>query len=255
VSRPARRARSAAIPRGPRARAAGGAALLAIGLLLGASALRPASLRAEAEEPAAMVRRVLDAPEATASVVLERSDPFGGPPDRERGRVWYIPGQGLRYRVEGRTAQELAANRAADRVTLYRPSEPRLYEAPWARGPLRLRQLVAEPERVVRGAAGAVPETRAVRGVATPGWRLRSGSLGDSLGRVTVWLSRGSAGLPRFVALATDVDTLLVEFRDWSLLAKAKPRDLEIRAPKGTPVSPLDPRDLLDAKGGAGESR
>ncbi|HEU4725065.1 MAG TPA: hypothetical protein VFU59_07180, partial [Candidatus Eisenbacteria bacterium] len=61
------------------------------------------------------LRRVLTSPEATAPVVLERSDPFGGPPERERGRVWYIPGRGLRYQVNGSQGLQLAIDRTADR--------------------------------------------------------------------------------------------------------------------------------------------
>src|SRR5262249_50296449 len=106
------------------------------------------------------VRRVLGAPEATASVALERSDPFGGPPDRERGRVWYTPGRGLRYKADGAHGIQMSLDHEADRMLLYRPAEPRLYRAPWAKAPSKLRRLVAEPERVMNGSFGAEPETR-----------------------------------------------------------------------------------------------
>ncbi len=246
MMRARRRAGTGAIAR------AGGAALA---LLAAATVSSRSAPGGDAVET--MIRRVLEAPQATAAVVLERSDPFGGPPEREQGRVWYIPGRGIRYRSEGKAAQEIAVDRTADRVVLYRPSEPRLYEGPWARAPLRLRQLVAEPEKVLRGASGATREARAIRGTPVEGWRLRSGSLGDSLGRVSVWVSSASSGYPRFVALANEVDTLLVEFRAWSVRREARPSDLDVRAPRGTPVSPLHPRDLLDGAGGggSGESR
>src|SRR5690349_23593585 len=72
------------------------------------------------------LRRVLTAPEAVANVVLERSDPFGGPPERERGQVWYVPGRGLRYRADGSHGIQLGLDREGDRMLLYRPAEPRL---------------------------------------------------------------------------------------------------------------------------------
>jgi len=195
------------------------------------------------------LRRVLSAPEATATVVLERSDPFGGPPERERGQVWYVPGRGLRYRAQGAHGIQLSLDRDGDRMLIYRPAEPKLYSGPWAKAPSKLRRLVAEPERVLNGSLDAKAETREVRGVRRPGWRLRAASLGDSLGRVSAWISvDNGTGLPRFVALGSDVDTLLVEFRGWSLRRSARPGDLVIRAPKGTPEGPLDPRGLLDSR-------
>ncbi len=204
------------------------------------------------------LRRVLTAREATATVTLERSDPFGGPPDRERGRVWYIPGRGLRYRANGTHGLQLALDRAADRMLLYRPAEPKLYQAPWAKAPSKLRRLVAEPERVLHGSLGAEPERRHVRGASRAGWKLRPASLGDSLARVSVWISLDpKSGLPRFVSLGSDVDTLLVEFNSWSFPNRARPGDLDVRVPAGTPEAPLDPRELLDPKDemGSGERR
>ena len=55
----------------------------------------------------AMVRRVFRAPEATARVTIERSDPFGGPPAREQGQIWFLPGRGLRYRSAEKGGQDL----------------------------------------------------------------------------------------------------------------------------------------------------
>jgi hypothetical protein len=215
-----------------------------VALLLGAA---PSE---HAEPLVRALRRVVTAPEATAPVVLERSDPFGGPPERERGRVWYVPGRGLRYRVDGKQGMQLAIDRRAGTMLLYRPSEPTLYEGVWEKAPSKLRRLVAEPERVLDGAARATAERRTIRGRSTSGWRLRSTSLGDSLGRASVWMSLDAkSGLPRFVSAASDVDTLLVEFRNWSLLRRARPADLGIEAPRGTPRAPLDPRELLDRRG------
>ena len=221
------------------------AAVAAIAAAVTALSAIPAIPAAADDVVTAMMRRLLDAPEATASVVLERSDPFGGPPEREEGRVWYIPGRGLRYRAEGETKHEMALDREADRVVLYRPSEPHLYEATWARAPRRLRRLIADPERVLRGAEGAVSEPRDVRGKRHDGWRLREEGLGPSGSRTTVWMTRGASGLPQFVSVANDVDTLLVEFRRWSIRRAARPGDLAVDVPRGTPTSPLDPRDLL----------
>jgi hypothetical protein len=231
-----------------------GRALIATALagtsVIGLFAVAP---RAAGEDDAVTrsLRRVLTVPEAIVSVVLERSDPFGGPPERERGQVWYIPGRGLRYRAEGSRGVQLGLDREGDRMLLYRPAEPRLYHAPWAKAPSKLRRLVAEPERVLSGSLGARAETRMVRGVRRPGWRLRAASLGDSLGRVSAWIALDpGTGLPRYVSLGSDADTLLVEFRGWSLRKSARAGDLAVRTPKGTPEGPLDPRGLLDTGGG-----
>lgn len=221
-----------------------------VGVALAAGAVLAYAAADGDDAVARTLKRVLGAPEATASVVLERSDPFGGPPERERGRVWYIPGRGLRYKADGALGIEMGLDREGDRMLLYRPAEPRIYHAPWAKAPSKLRRLVAEPERVMNGSFGAQPETRAIRGVRRSGWKLRPASLGDSLGRVSAWLSiDASTGLPAFVALGSDVDTLLVEFRGWTLRKSARASDLTIRTPKGTPEGPLDPRGLLDTRG------
>ena len=229
-------------------RAAGPAAVAGVAIAV-IGALTASHAPAEDDAVTRALRRVLTAREATAAVTLERSDPFGGPPDRERGRVWYIPGRGLRYRADGAKGHQLSIDRSADRMWLYRPAEPKLYKAPWSKAPSKLRRLVAEPERVLRGSLGAEAERREVRGATRAGWRLRPASLGDSLARVSAWVFLDpKSGLPRFVSLGSDVDTLLVEFRSWSFPNGARPRDLEVRVPAGTPEAPLDPRDLLDPK-------
>lgn len=224
----------------------------ALGLALAVSAAT--SFAAGEDGPVSrMLRRVLTAPQATANVVLERSDPFGGPPERERGRVWYIPGRGLRYQANGSRGMQLALDRPADRMLLYRPSEPKVYKGNWSKAPSKLRRLVAEPERVLKGSLEAGAERRTVRGASREGWRLKPTSLDDSDARASIWISPDpKSGLPRFVSVASDVDTLLVEFGSWSFPKAARPGDLSVRVPRGTPEGPLDPRELLDTKDGAG---
>ena len=203
----------------------------------------------------AMLRRLVTAPEATSRVVIERSDPFGGAPDRERGRLWYLPGRGLRYRSDRRGGQDLVIDRDRDAFLLYSPSERRLYRAPFARAPLRIRRLIVEPERILEKDLRPVPERRTIHGVARSGYRLRSASLGDSLGEVATWIAADpSSGLPRWIAITSEAESVLVDLEGLGLRKKAKPGDLASSAPKGTPEEPLDPREFL---GGAkrGESR
>jgi hypothetical protein len=200
-----------------------------------------------------IVRRVIDAPEVTGTVVLWRSDPFGGPPERLTGRLWYIPGRGLRYRA-GRESggEDLAIDRAAGTLLLYRASEGIIYRAPWERAPARLRRLVEDPEAVIERNLGVVAERRVIGGAKRSGYRLRRASLGDSLPDVSVWLAGDDrTGFPRWLTIASSEDSLTVEFRDLVARGAARPRDLAIAAPRGTPVEPLDPRELLPG----GESR
>ena len=229
---------------------------LAIGFAAAAAVVTLAASSATSEDGpvARMLRRVLTAPQATANVVLERSDPFGGPPERERGRVWYIPGRGLRYQANGSQGMQLALDRPADRMLVYKPSEPKVYKGNWSKAPSKLRRLVAEPERVLKGSLEAGPQKRLVRGASRVGWSLKPTSLDDSDSRASIWISPDpKSGLPRFVSVASDVDTLLVEFGSWSFPKSARPGDLTVRVPRGTPEGPLDPRELLDMKDGAGE--
>ena len=100
-----------------------------------------------------------------------------------------------------------------------------------------------------------MPERRTVRGVARSGYRLRSASLADSLAEVSTWIAADpTSGLPRWIAVTSDADSVLVELEHLTILKKARPRDVATSAPNGTPEEPLDPRELL---GGAdrGESR
>jgi hypothetical protein len=201
-------------------------------------------------------RRVLASPEARAGMTIERSDPFGGPPSRERGRLWLLPGRGLRYRSSERDGQELVIDRQREVFLLYSPSERTVYRAPYARAPSRLRRLIAEPDRFLSGDLSARAERRRVRGASVDGYRIRSGSLGDSLTEVEVWMAKdGRSGLPRWITISSPTDTVWIEFRDWSLVPRARPADLTLGAPRGTREAPLDPRELLNRGQGSGESR
>lgn len=239
-------------------RAARGIATLAL-LAFSAAAPAPAAgpkTPADPEEAVhAMLRRVVNAPEATARVLIERSDPFGGPPDRERGRLWYLPGRGLRYRSERKGGQEMVIDRERDAFLLYSPTQRLVYRAPFARAPLQIRRLIADPERIVAKDLHSAPERRILRGTPRSGFRLRSASLGDSIGEVSTWIAADpSSGLPRWVAVFSEAESVLVELEGLALLKTARPRDLALSAPRGTPEEPLDPRELLGVPD-RGESR
>jgi len=219
--------------------------------LLGADA----APRDEAVAVAAMIRRVLASPQASARVTIERSDPFGGSPTRERGRMWFLPGRGLRYRSSEKGGQDVVIDRAKDAFLLYSPQEEVLYRGAYGRAPARLRRLIEEPEQEITSKLSPAAERRDVRGTPREGYRLGAAALGEKEGKVSVWVSRESgSGLPRFVSLASDVDTVLVEFREWRFDKKARPADLVSSAPKGIREEPLDPREFLE-RAGPGRSR
>jgi len=203
----------------------------------------------------ASFRRILAAPEAKATMAIERSDPFGGEPSRESGSIWILPGRGLRYKAEPRDGQEIVIDRERELFLMYSPAERTIYRSTYNRAPARLRRLVAEPERFLRSSLNAQPERRLIRGRYQEGYRLRGGSLGDSLPEVSVWMSRDpSTGLPRWVSISSPTDTVSVEFRRWILAPKARAADLALSAPKGTRETPLDMRELLGPKTrGSGE--
>jgi hypothetical protein len=231
--------------------------------ILASSALAPSAVRSASQQPGvdpesavhAILRRVITAPEVTARVWIERSDPFGGPPALERARLWYLPGRGLRYRSERKGGHEMVIDRERDAFLVYSPTERLVYRAPFARSPHQMRQLIAEPERILAKDLRSTPEQRVIGGTPRSGYRLQSASLGDSLGEVSTWIAADpSTGLPRWIAITSEAESVLVELRGLTLLKTARPRDLTLSAPKGTPEEPLDPRELL---GGAnrGESR
>ncbi len=220
-------------------------AAIGAGLLL-AAAVGPTWGADPDEVVHAMLRRVVTAPEVTSRVILERSDPFGGPPDRERGRLWYLPGQGLRYRSEKKNGQDFLIDKAQESFLLYSPSEAVLYRAPFARAPVKLRRLIVEPERILEKELHSTAERRWIHGARREGYRLRSASLGDSLGEVTTWIAADpTTGLPRWIAVDSEAESVLVELEGLTVKRTAKPRDLALSAPPGTREEPLDPRELL----------
>lgn len=237
---------------------AGRGLVAAAGLLAAALAVAPRALLGAGgaeDEVRAAFRKILAAPEARASMAIERSDPFGGEPSRENGSVWILPGRGLRYRSSASGGQEIVIDREREHFLLYSPAERTVYRAPYSRAPARLRRLVAEPEEFLRARLDARAERRAIRGRMRDGYRLRGGSLGDSTPEVSVWMSRdGATGLPRWVSISSPTDTVWIEFRNWTLAARARAADLVLSAPAGTKEEPLDPRELLERGGGTGES-
>jgi len=222
------------------------------------SAAPPAASRRDVdpeEAVHAMLRPMASAPEATARVSIERSDPFGGPPEVERGRLWYLPGRGLRYKSEGKGGHEMVIDRERDAFLVYSPTERLVYRAPFTRSPLQIRRLISDPERILAKDLRSIPERRVIRGAARSGYRLRSASLGDSLGEVSTWIAADpSSGLPRWISIYSEAESVLVELRGLALLKAARPRDLDLSAPKGTPEEPLNPRELLE-RDNRGESR
>ena len=236
---------------------------LAMLALLAVTTIAPSSGRPAAPRPSvdpeeavhAMLRPMATAPEATARVSIERSDPFGGPPDVERGRLWFLPGRGLRYKSERKGGHDMVIDRERDAFLVYSSTERLVYRAPFARSPLQIRRLIADPERILARDLRSTPERRVIHGVPRSGYRLRQASLGDSLGEVSTWIAADpSSGLPRWISIYADADSVLVELRGLTLLKTARPRDLTLSAPKGTPEEPLNPRELLD-RDERGESR
>jgi hypothetical protein len=61
-----------------------------------------------------------------------------------------------------------------------------------------------------------------------------------------VWIAADpSSKLPRWIAFASEAESLLVELRDVTLRKSPRLSDLQLSAPKGTPEEALDPRELL----------
>ena len=199
-----------------------------------------------------MLTRILRAPEFQSRVIITRSDPFGGPPDRSEGKIWFLPGRGLRFHAMAGGGEDIVADKEKGTFAVYRPSEGVLYRADWNRAPARMRQLVLEPEKILDADYRAVRERRRAGGAIRDGYRLHRASLGDSLPSVSVWLAADPAtGLPRWVSAGGDEDSVEVEFRAITVLGKANPRDLDLALPRSVRTEPLDPRDLLPG----GESR
>jgi len=193
-----------------------------------------------------MLARALRAREVTGRVILTRSDPFGGPDERESGQLWYLPGRGIRFRTEARGGEDLVLDHDKQVFLMYRAGEKVLYRAPWDRAPARFRQLVSEPERFLDKDLHAIPERRVIQGIARDGYRVLRTSLGDSLPSVSVWIAPDpTTGLPRWITAYSESDSLQVEFRGLSARADANPKDLHLPVPRGTEEQPLDPRELL----------
>ena len=205
-----------------------------------------------------MLRPVLTAAEAVASVRIERSDPFGGPPERERGRLWLLPKLGIRYRTDGARGQDLVADKSRDAFQIHTPAQRTLHKGPFERAPARLRSLILNPDEILTKQVEAVPERRRVGGSVRSGYRLREGALGDASREWSVWVAGDSkSGLPRWVSVASDIDTLSIEFEKFTLRSTARAADLTLQIPPGTTVESLDARELLEDKGGSrkGETR
>ncbi|HET9253077.1 MAG TPA: hypothetical protein VFP58_13270 [Candidatus Eisenbacteria bacterium] len=223
------------------------APILAIGTAIALIALPAGSAPADPADEAAraMIRPLLSAGEVVASVTMERSDPFGGPPDRETGTLWFIPGRGLRYLSAGKKAQDILADRERGAFFLYSKSQGRVYRAPFERAPARIRSLILDPERSVNQDLRAVRETRTVAGRARAGYRVRSAGSPESTA-VAVWIAADPASkLPRWIAFATEAESLSIELRDVTLRKTPRLSDLALSAPKGTPEEMLEPRELL----------
>jgi hypothetical protein len=224
-----------------------GACLVAGLLLLGAG------LAAGSDTPVdRMVRPLIEARSVKAQILLLRSDPFGGPPEESRGRLWYQPVRGLRVRFDRAGGEEILADRSKGGFYLYREDEGTVYRAPWERTPARLRRLVEAPERILDADLRARPERRALLGIARDGYRLRDASLGDSTAKVSLWVGAdANSGLLRWITISAEEDTVWIELRGVTLGRTARERDLRLSAPRGTKEEPLDPRELLPG----GESR
>ncbi|MGH7681393.1 MAG: hypothetical protein ACRENN_05335, partial [Candidatus Eiseniibacteriota bacterium] len=130
-----------------------------------------------------------------------------------------------------------------------------VYRAPFDRAPVALRQLIVEPERVLAKDLRAAAERRVIHGVPRDGYRLKSASPGDSLREASTWIAADpKTGWPRWIAVDSEVDSVLVELESLAPKDAARPADLTLSAPRGIREEPLDPRDLLDGTRG-GESR
>ena len=212
------------------------------------SAARPSAQ----DEVEGMLARVFRAPEVRSRVTITRSDPFGGPGEVSQGRLWFLPGRGLRFRSEERGGEDIVVDREQGTFLVYRPSEQVLYRADWDHAPARMRQLIAEPERILEAKFRAARERRLAGGAWREGFRLQRASLGDSLPSVSVWIAADPrTGLPRWVSAGGAEDSVDVEFRAMTILPKASPGDLTLSLPRDVRTEPLDPRDLLPG----GESR
>jgi len=216
-------------------------------LALGASGEpRSAAGSDPAAEVRAMVRTILDAPEVTSDVVLERSDPFGGDPDVERGQLWYLPGRGLRFKSSRTHGHDMAVDRVKEKFYLYSPNENVIYQAPFDKAPARIRKLIEDPDRVLDQNLRAVAQTRTIQGRSRRGYQILSTGIGDSLTSVAIWVAPDpSTRQLHWLSISTPADTLLIELRALTIRKKAEPGHLTLSAPASATVEPLDPREML----------
>ena len=199
-----------------------------------------------ASEVRAMVRTILDAPEVTSDVVLERSDPFGGDPDVERGKLWYLPGRGIRFKSSRTHGHDMVVDRPKEKFYLYSPNENVIYEAPFEKAPARIRQLIEDPDRVLEKNFRAVEQSRTIHGRSRHGYRILSTGLGDSLTSVAIWVAPDpSTRQLHWLSISTPADSLLIELRALTVRKKAEPGHLALSAPASATVQPLDPREML----------
>ena len=199
-----------------------------------------------AAEVRAMVRSILDAPEVTSDVVLERSDPFGGSPDVERGKLWYLPGRGLRFKSSRTHGHDMVVDRGKEKFYLYSPNENVIYQAPFEKAPARIRTLIQDPDRVLDKNLRAVAQSRTIQGRSRRGYRILSTGIGDSLTSVAIWVAPDpSTRQLHWLSISTPADSLLIELRALTIRKKAEPRHLALSAPASAAVEPLDPREML----------
>jgi hypothetical protein len=206
--------------------------------------------RAAGSDPAsdvrAMVRTILDAPEVVSDVVLERSDPFGGDPDIERGKLWYLPGRGLRFKSSRTHGHDMVVDRGKEKFYLYSPNENVIYQAPFEKAPARIRTLIQDPDRVLDKNLRAVAQARTIQGRSRPGYQILSTGIGDSLTSVAIWVAPDpSTRQLHWLSISTPADSLLIELRALTIRKKAEPGHLTLSAPASATEQPLDPREML----------
>ena len=205
---------------------------------------------AHGSDPAAevrtMARAILDAPEVMSDVVLERSDPFGGAPDVERGKLWYLPGRGLRLKSSRTHGQDMVVDRGKEKFYLYSPNENVIYQAPFDKAPARIRKLIENPDQVLDKNLRAEEQSRTIQGRVRHGYRILSTGLGDTLTSVAIWVAPDPATRQlHWLSISTPADTLLIELRALTIRKKAEPGHLTLSAPASATEQPLDPREML----------
>src|SRR5258705_682068 len=88
-----------------------------------ASRSRPAPSSSPREAVERMLARLLRAPEFPSRVFITRSDPFGGPGEVTEGRIWFLPGRGLRFRSMEQGGEDIVPDKENGEVFVYPPTE------------------------------------------------------------------------------------------------------------------------------------